>query len=173
MVVRKEFTELKPCAFTATATNPVRDFHETVADKSKIAQLLFGGYERCLYRVVKFQSDTERKQSIILDRESLKWFKPARGQFQIFYKLAHEQHEYQPDFVAETSDCIYMLETKAKDEMESDEVLAKKTAAIEWCHNATDHSATHGGKPWRYVLIQHEAVTANMSLAGLVSLYGL
>lgn len=172
VVVSKGFTELKTCAYTATATNSVRDFHETVADKSRIAQLLFGGFECCLYRVVKFQSDTERKLSIILDREALKWFRPARGQFQIFYKLAHKQSEYQPDFVAETSDCIYMLETKAKDEMESDEVLAKKTAALEWCRHATEHSATHGGKPWKYLLISHDLVNANMTLAGLVSLFG-
>jgi hypothetical protein len=31
----------------------------------------------------------------------LKWFKPAKGQFQIYYKLGTEQPEYIPDFVAE------------------------------------------------------------------------
>ena len=41
--------------------------------------------------------------------EALKWFKPAKEQFQIFYKSRADQLEYQPDFVAETDRQIYML----------------------------------------------------------------
>jgi hypothetical protein len=46
-------------------------------------------------------------------RRELKWFKPAKGQFQIYYKLGTEQPEYIPDFVAETDATILMVETKA------------------------------------------------------------
>jgi type III restriction enzyme len=35
--------------------------------------MLFGGFQRCLYSIQKFQSDSERKLAIILDREALKW----------------------------------------------------------------------------------------------------
>src|SRR6185369_9231987 len=100
----------------------------------------------------KFQSDTERVLSVILDREATKWFKPGRGQFQIFYKWASDQHEYQPDFVAETPDFIYMLEPKAKSDMNDGEVIAKRDKAVTWCKNATDHATRHGGKPWKYLL---------------------
>ena len=61
--------------------------HQAVADKGKIGQLVFGGFNRCLYPFQKFQSDAERKMAIILEREALKWFKPAKGQFQLVYKL--------------------------------------------------------------------------------------
>jgi len=55
-------------------------------------------------------SDSGRRLAVILERERLKWSKPRKGQFQIFYKWGSDHPEYQPDFVAEADDCIYMLE---------------------------------------------------------------
>ena len=66
----------------------------------------------------------------------------------------------------------YMLEPKASNQIEDPIVLAKKDAAISWCRNASAHAASHKGKPWRYVLIPHDAVTENMSLDGLAARYG-
>jgi len=119
--------------------------------------------------VQKFDSDTERQLSIILEREAIKWFRPARGQFQIYYRTSNGEQEYQPDFVAETDDAIYMLEPKARKEMEVADVLAKKMAAVQWCKNASDFAGTHGGKPWIYLLIPHDAIAANMTLKGFLS----
>jgi len=48
--------------------------------------------------------------SVILEREATKWFKPAKGQFQIYYKAGADHPEYQPDFVAETDSVIYIME---------------------------------------------------------------
>lgn len=169
VVVSKGFTDLKPSAYTAKDGEPIQDFRQTVEDRSRIAQMLFGGFQRGLYSVLKFDSDTERRLAIILDRDSQKWFRPASGQFQISYKLGVSPHDYQPDFVAETADCIYMLEPKAKNEMTTPEVLAKKEAAVIWCSRATTHALSNGGKPWKYVLIPHDMVDQNMTLVGLVS----
>ena len=77
-----------------------------------------------------------------------------------------------PDFVAETDKWIYMMEPKARNEMDSTEVQAKKDAAVKWCLHATKHSTDNGGKPWKYVLIPHDAIVENMSIAGLVSQFG-
>ncbi len=165
--VSKGFTELKPSAYTASAHEPIRDFRQPPSDKSNMAKYLFGGFERCLYPVQKFQSDTERKLAIIVDREAQKWFKPAKGQFQIFYLSGGDHLEYQPDFVAETESVIYMLEPKASTAMDDSEVLAKRDAAVKWCNQASDHARTCGGKPWQYVLMPHDAVSENMTLRGL------
>ena len=167
VVVTKGFTTLKPSAFTAVAADKVQDVHQSVADKGKIGQLVFSGFNRCLYPFQKFQSDAERKMAIILEREALKWFKPAKGQFQLFYKLGARQNEYQPDFVAETKDEIFMLEPKAKNELTSDEVFAKKAAALRWCELATAHSKENGGKAWEYLLIPHDVIADNMNLQAL------
>jgi type III restriction enzyme len=170
--VSKGFTELKPCAFTASATEAVRDFRQAPSDKSNMAKYVFGGFQRCLYPALKFQSDSERKLSVICDRESLKWFKPAKGQFQIFYLSGGEHLEYQPDFVAELDDIILMLEPKASSAMDDTVVLAKRDAAVKWCKQASDHSQTCGGKPWQYVLIPHDVIADNMTLLGLAKQYG-
>ena len=169
VVVSKGFTSLKPLAFTVPADEAVHNFRHPVADKTKIAQMVFGGFSRCLYPVQKFQSDTERVMSVILDREAAKWFKPGRGQFQIFYKWGTDQREYQPDFVAETADAIFMLEPKMRKEMEAGEVIAKKDSALRWCRHASAHAAQNGGKPWKYLLIPHDAIAENMSIKGLAA----
>jgi type III restriction enzyme len=169
VVVSKGFTTLKPLAFTAPADEAIHNFRHPVADKTRIAQMVFGGFARCLYPVQKFQSDTERVLSVILDREAAKWFKPGRGQFQIFYKWGADQREYQPDFVSETADAIYMVEPKMRKEMEDGEVIAKKDSAVRWCEHASNHAAKTGGIPWRYLLIPHDAIAENMSIKGLAA----
>ena len=171
--VSKGFTDLKPSAYTMADKEPPLDFRVSPSDKSNMAKYLFGGFERCLYHVEKFQSDSERKLAVILEREAQKWFKPARGQFQIYYKWGADHLEYQPDFVAETSDCIYMLEPKAKGEMNDPQVLAKRDVAVTWCRHASDHTASYEGKPWKYLLIPHDAITENMTLAGLAARFAV
>lgn len=165
--ISKGFTELKLSAYTASAQEPPLDFRRSPADKSNMAKYLFGGFKRCLYPVQKFQSDSERKLSVILERETLKWFKPAKGQFQMYYKSGADHLEYQPDFVAETGDCIYMLEAKARNDMDDTEVQAKKDAAVQWCRHATHHAVSNDGKPWQYLLIPHDVIMENMTITGL------
>ena len=168
--ISKGFTELKPSAFTVNYRQNSLDYRNSPADKSNMAKYLFGGFSKCLYAVQKFHSESERMLSVILERESLKWFKPAKGQFQIFYKSGLDHAEYQPDFVVETENTIYMLEPKSKKDLEEPLVIAKKEAAEKWCARATDHNSKHGGKPWEYALISHDKIAQNMTIEGLVSL---
>jgi len=165
--ISKGFTELKPSAYSIVAGESPLDFRHSPSDKSDMAKYLFGGFKHCLYPVQKFQSDTERKLAVILEREKVKWFRPAKGQFQIFYRNGADHLEYQPDFVAETTDTIYMLEPKVQNQMNDTEVLAKRDAAVSWCQHASEYAATCNGKPWKYVLIPHDAIAENMTLAGL------
>ncbi len=164
--IRSGFTSLKDSAYTAV--DDALDFRVSPADKSNMAKYLFNGFSRCLYPVQKFDSDTERLLAVILDRDAEKWFRPAKGQFQIFYRWGSEHREYQPDFVAENAGAIYMLEPKARNQMESAEVLAKADAARRWCQMASDYAVSVSGKPWQYALIPHDTVAENMSLEGLV-----
>lgn len=162
--VSRGFTELKPCNYTATAGQTAHHFRETVVETSRIKQMLFGGFERCLYPLQKFDSDTERRFCIILERDALKWFKPAKGQFQIYYKLGTEQPEYIPDFVAETDSTIYMVETKARSDVDTHEVQAKASSAARWCMHASAHAVEVGTKPWKYLLLPHDEVTESKRL---------
>ena len=47
-------------------------------------------------------------------------------------------------------------------------VLAKADAATLWCKH-TDHAKIDDGKPWTYLLIPHDQISAQMSLAGLAA----
>ena len=172
VVVSKGFTEFKSSAYTFAVNEPPADYRVSPSDKSNMAKYVFGGFKRCLYPVQKFDSEAERVLAVILDRDAAKWFKPAKGQFQIFYKQGANHQEYQPDFVAETKDAIYMLEPKASNQMEDAIVIAKKEAAIQWCKNASDYSKANGGKPWCYVLIPHTAIAVNMTVDGLAGQFG-
>lgn len=163
--VSRGFTELKSCNYTATAGQTAHHFRETLIEISRIKQMLFGGFERCLYPLQKFDSDTERRFCIILERDARKWFKPAKGQFQIYYKLGTEQPEYVPDFVAETDSTIYMVETKARTDVNTQEVQAKADSAARWCKHASDHAAEVGTKPWKYLLLPHDEIAESKRLS--------
>ena len=126
--VRRGFTTLKEPTYTVGAGQPLRDYRDTVDEPSRIKQMVFGHFSRCLYPQQKFDSDTERRFAVILERDSDKWFKPAKGQFQLFYKLGVEQPEYVPDFVVETAHHLLMCETKARNELGADDVKAKAEA---------------------------------------------
>ncbi len=60
-----------------------------------------------------------------------------------------------------------MLEPKARNEITEATVIAKRDVAVTWCHHASDHAASYGGKPWKYLLIPHDAIADNMTLVGL------
>jgi type III restriction enzyme len=171
--VSKGFTEMRQRVYTQAAGEPVLDFRESPQDKSNMARYLFTGFRRCLYSEEKFHSDAERKLAVILDRDALKWFRPAKGQFQIYYRDGADQLEYQPDFVAEAGETIYMLEPKMRTELGSTEVEAKKAAAVQWCQHATEHAATYNGKPWQYALIPHDVIAENMTLEVLARQFGV
>ena len=162
--VRSGYTPLKPCAYTISAGQTAHSYRDTVMDKAKIKQMLFGSFSKCLYTLQKFDSDTERRFSVILERDAQKWFKPAKGQFKIYYQDGTEHPEYVPDFIAETEDCVLMVETKAQKDMKDAKVLTKANAAIKWCENASTHLLANGGKEWVYLLVPHDEVKENLKI---------
>ena len=163
--VSRGFTALKPCNYTATVGQTAHHFRETVTETSRIKQMLFGGFARCLYPLQKFDSDTERRFAIILERDASKWLKPAKGQFQIYYKFGAEQPEYIPDFVAETDSTILMVETKARTDLDTEETQAKATAAASWCQHASEYATEVGAKPWKYLLAPHDEIVESKRLS--------
>ena len=176
VVISQGFVPLKPCAFTAK--DDVKPLHWAPDDKRTIGQYLYGGFMRCAYPYQKFHSDTERILATVLERQAVRWFRPASGQFNIYYRSGASQPEYIPDFVAQLPDMLLLIETKKAQEVAdaretATDVKAKADQASLWCKNATDYSKSVGGKPWRYLLIPHDAVAANVTLENLVSRYSL
>lgn len=169
-VVSKGFTTLRSHSYSAPAHEPARSFLQPVDERSSIRGMLFEGFKKCLYSTQKFDSDTERRFSVILenDDEVLKWVKPGKGAFQID---CHGNEAYEPDFVVETKTGKYLCEPKRADQMNQEDVLAKAKAATIWCQRATDHEKTHGGKSWSYLLIPHNAIPENKTLQALATTF--
>lgn len=163
VVVHSGFTTLKECSYTAIQNQDIKNYRETVSEVSKIKQMLFGGFSKCLYPIQKFDSDTERRFAVILERDAIKWLKPAKGQFKIYYKKGTEHPEYVPDFVVETPNYILMIETKSAqhrngDGYWNDEVIEKARSGAKWCEKASTYLKANGGKEWKYLLIPHDEV---------------
>jgi type III restriction enzyme len=136
----------------------IYDFNDTVK-LSEIRSLLFTGFKKALHTYYSFDSNTEKKMAILLEDDTtvLRWLRPSKKQFNIYWDRTNsEAGRYVPDFVVETHNAIYMVETKARKDMTSEEVIKKKNAALLYCKNATEYNLEHGKKPWKYVLIPHD-----------------
>jgi type III restriction enzyme len=131
--------------------------------------MYFGGFGKCLYDRQNFDSDSERRFSVILEQDDsvLKWFKPMNDRsIRIDLK---DGSSYRPDFIVEGQNGKFICEPKMRKEMEDSDVIAKAQAARTWCQRATEYEVANGGKPWKYVLIPHDVIAENMKLAGLTA----
>ena len=169
VTIKRGFESPKMVIVSYDAQEMPRHFRDDVEEKRMIVGMLFQGFKKCIYPIQKFHSDTERKFAVLLEDETdvLKWSKPAREDFRIFYGF--EERKYEPDFVVETETYKFLCETKMAKEMDTEEVWEKARSAEEWCERVRDHELKNGGKPWRYVLIPHDAIQPSATLEGLVS----
>lgn len=164
------FSELKPQAFDGSGKNAVRDFKNAPERLNDIKRFIFTGFgPRACYAQAKFDSDTERKMAVLLERDPTVelWMKPGPNQFKIFDS---EGGAYRPDFVVETKTERLIIETKRKSDVDDVDVRRKADAASLWCWIATEHHANkHDDKPWRYALVPDDAMQPNATLDGLLS----
>lgn len=58
----------------------------------------------------------------------------------------------------------------AQVDLPTEDVQAKKKAAEEYCKNASEYTAKHGGKPWKYHLLRHDIVERTSSFEYLMAL---
>lgn len=149
----------------------IHHYTETIVPTHSIPGKVFSGFKKACHTLYKFDSKTEKDFAYILEKDKavLKWLRPAGNQFHIYWK--HNTRQYHPDFVAESADFIYMVETKKEGDMDTAEVREKALAALIYCRHATEFTTQNGGKPWKYVLIPHDAVQTNMGFETLVKNY--
>jgi type III restriction enzyme len=165
----RPFTKIEDWNFTTLVNAERKDYRDESFPAVQVPKFVFRGFEKSCHFEYKFDSRTEQTFSFILenDKEVIKWLRPAPNQFRIYWQ--HNNRIYEPDFIAETADCIYMIETKAANEVDAAEIQAKAQAAVKYCKYATEYTAEHGGKPWKYAIIPHDQVTKYSSIKRLVS----
>ena len=130
-------------------------FDKPFSDKTNIKKYLFTGYKKSYYPDNAFDSDSERLFSIILeeDPDVIKWIKPPLNQLGLFWQAGQQ---YNPDFLVETATLKYMVEVKASNEVDSDEVIEKAKEGIKWCRFAS--TADPDKKQWEYRLITDDNI---------------
>ncbi|MFH1093952.1 MAG: DEAD/DEAH box helicase family protein [Candidatus Omnitrophota bacterium] len=165
----KPFSKIEEHNFSKYTKDKIHHFTDTITPTNSIPTKVFSGFQKACHTFYKFDSKTEKDFAIISENDTdvLKWLRPAQSQFNIYWK--HNSRQYTPDFVVETQDSIYMVETKKEGDIETSDVQAKSKAALEYCKNATKFTTEHDGKPWKYVLIPHNAVLINMGFSTLMS----
>lgn len=145
------------------------NYKKEVADKKNIKNYLFEGYKKSYYPVNSFDSDDERRFAVVLedDEDVIRFIKPPLNQLGLFYKAGKQ---YNPDFLVETKDCKYMIEVKAANQVNTDEVQEKARAGVKWCECASKVDAD--GKEWKYRLVPGDEIKVGNTLkyvAGLAA----
>ena len=149
------FVKIEPVHLGERSGYPRKTLYEAIPSLHQIRRFIFHGFAKACHECYSFDSGTERNFAQILeqDGEVLTWLRPSAMQFNIHW--GRDSRRYEPDFVVETNDSIYLVETKASKELSNEEVLAKAEAARQYCSLATDYTTKHGGKPWHYLLVSH------------------
>lgn len=143
---------------------PRKTLHEPIPTLHQIRRFVFHGFTKACHEAYSFDSGTERNFAQILEQDAdvMRWMRPAATQFNIHW--GKDSRRYDPDFVVETKNCIYLVETKASKELSHEEVKAKAEAARQYCRLASEYTTQHGGKPWEYLLVSHLDIEPTFSL---------
>jgi len=166
----RPFTRIESSFGGKFMSDEIYDLRATMA-ASEVKSKIFSGFRKAGHSLYKFDSDTERTFAVVLenDKAVLRWLRPAPRQFNIYWGQGGAS-KYEPDFIVETGDCIYMCEPKASRNLADVDVLEKKEAAEEYCRAASKFNGENGGKPWRYLLISHDDIRPNSSFTYLANL---
>ncbi|MEY8481165.1 DEAD/DEAH box helicase family protein [Lachnospiraceae bacterium 48-21] len=131
-----------------------------------IKSVLFEGIKKGVFSTAKFDSEPELILARVLetDSEVQNWLRPAPQEFNITY---NHGHNYEPDFVVETVDMIYLVEVKGEDKLNDPDVIAKKNRGIQYCAAATRWSRANHYKCWQYLFIPSKKVMPNSTFLQL------
>jgi type III restriction enzyme len=153
------FVKIEQWSFSALVNKGYRDYRDIINPTKDIPKFVFRGFEKACHFEYKFDSKAEQDLSFVLenDKDVVKWLRPAPNQFRIYWD--NNSKRYEPDFIVETENSIYMIEVKRSDQTEEQSVVAKKDAALRYCKYANEYTSQNEGKDWEYLLIPHNEVS--------------
>jgi len=163
----RPFTRIETSFGSKVKADTIYDFNVTVR-AGEVRQKVFKGFQKACHTLYKFDSMPELAFARVLEQDSnvLKWLRPAPKQFNIYWGRLRQN--YEPDFVVETADKIFLIEVKAANEISDPDVQEKGRAGAEYCRTVSEWNAVNGGKPWEYAMIADNNIQANSSLRYLI-----
>ncbi len=136
--------------FSSVETLPMREQFSQEYQKTIYTRTAFpshgGGLEHAFMDFVDSDSDVER------------WIKISETRHR-FATIAYMRTDgllatYHPDFIVETNDRLYLVETKGTDKVRDRNVQQKRRAATEWCEKINQlPEQSRNGKDWEYILL--------------------
>jgi len=136
-----------------------------------IGDYLFDGINKGVFSQAMFDSKPELifARVIETDPDVLNWLRPNSRQFKIYY---NRNRRYEPDFVVETKDTVYLVEVKGENMLNDPDVLAKKERAIKYCKISTEWGKANGYKEWKYLFIPAGQINMSSSFKNLAARFG-
>ena len=143
--------------------------------------------ERCIYPLSAYSRRGEGFEKKFME-ETL----DKSGEVEAFGKIQQRKHplnisyrdkdgikrDYFPDFIIKTKDKMYIVETKAEDEMQKAEgneknlIVLKARAAVSWCKTASQVLLSNQPQKWEYFMLSEKTFNENRQ-SGFDSLAGL
>ncbi|XZH96542.1 DEAD/DEAH box helicase [Clostridium perfringens] len=136
--------------------------------EGNIGSNLFTDIKKGVFDSAKFDSYPELVFARILetDKDVLNWLRPHPQEFNLYYNRGKR---YEPDFVVETVDIIYLVEVKGEDKLDNADVIAKKERAAQYCKIATEWGKVNGYKRWVHLFIPSQQITQSSSFINLAA----
>ena len=155
--------------------------------KIYVRESLSAPVERCIYPLSAYSRRGEGFEKKFME-ETL----DKSGEVEAFGKIQQRKHtlnisyrdkdgikrDYFPDFIIKTKDKMYIIETKAEDEIQKAEgneknlIVLKARAAVSWCKTASQVSLPNQPQEWEYFMLSEKTFKENRQL-GFDSLAGL
>lgn len=133
-----------------------------------IKSVLFTGIKKGVFSSAVFDSEQEHILARIMEKDSdvVNWLRPAKTEFNIYY---NHGKRYEPDFVIETKDRIFLTEVKDSSKLNDADVIAKKNRGIQFCKTVSEWAKANNFKEWKYLLIPHDQIRENSSFKNLAT----
>ncbi|XZH18301.1 DEAD/DEAH box helicase family protein [Clostridium perfringens] len=134
--------------------------------EGNISNNLFIGIKKGVFDIAKFDSRPELIFARVIERDDdvKNWLRPNPNEFKIYYNGGRK---YEPDFVVETLNNIYLVEVKGEDKLKDPDVIAKKERGIQYCKIATEWGKANGYKEWQYLFIPSQQIYESSSFENL------
>ena len=126
--------------------------------EGSIKSVLFTGIEKGVFSKLFLIVNRNMYQILEGDKDVLNWLRPSKDEFNIYY---NHGKRYEPDFVIETKDIVYLTEVKSAKELTDADVIAKKNRGIQFCKTVSEWAKANNFKEWRYLFIPHDKLKDN------------
>lgn len=149
------------------------NIYDDYGEGENIRSIAFNGIKYGVFAEAAFDSRPELEFARLLEYSAVSgivknWLRPAPQEFNITYNRGKH---YEPDFVVETEDTIYMVEIKGENMLNDPDVLAKKDRGIKYCQTVSDWGKANGYKQWRYLFIPAQQVKATVTFELLADMF--